>query len=413
MREPLSETLKACRICGDASIENILDLGAQPPANSLRCDVTTKLPAIPLILCRCTSCGTLQLTETISPDYLFRDYVWVTGTSQVARDYSVTFYDRILERSRPGALSVIEVASNDGTFLQRFLDGGHTILGVDPARNVAELAQANGVPTIVEFFGLDLARRITAERGPADVIFARNVIPHVANVQDVIAGMAHCMNAAAIGAIEFHRADTILEALHYDSIYHEHLVYHSLHSIGRLLDQFGLRPFDVAESPVSGGSLVVYFSKGERAPSRAYHDAIARERRLAIDQSRPWRDFARRCEEHRATLRSAVANHKKNGKRLIGYGASARSSTMLNYCAIDRHCLDAVADRSTLKHDRYTPGTDIPILAPQQAFALRPDSVLLLAWNFGEEIIGQIQSGLGWHGEVMLPLPGLPRAICI
>jgi hypothetical protein len=413
MRDPDSETLKACRVCGDASIETILDLGAQPPANSLRSDVTARLPAIPLILCRCTACGTLQLTETISPDYLFRDYVWVTGTSQVARDYSVAFHDRILQRARPGKLSVVEIASNDGTFLHRFLNGGHTVLGVDPARNIAELAEANGVPTIAEFFGLDLAQRMTAERGHADVIFARNVIPHVADVQDVVAGMAHCMAASAVGAIEFHRADIILEGLHYDSIYHEHVVYHSLHSIGRLLDQFGLQPFDVSDSPISGGSLVVYFSKDSRTPSRAYNDVIERERRIEIDQSHPWHEFARRCKQHRAALRSAIKEHKKNGKRLIGYGASARSSTMLNYCGIDCHDLDAVADRSVLKLGRYTPGTDIPIVAPQQAFEPRPDVVLLLAWNFGDEIIGQIRSGLGWHGEVMIPLPDLPRAIFI
>jgi hypothetical protein len=413
MPEPLSKPLEACRVCGSRAIETILDLGAQPPANSLRMDVAEMLPAIPLVLCRCEDCGTVQLTETVSPDYLFRDYVWVTGTSEVARNYSVTFCDRILERSRPGTLSVLEIASNDGSFLRSFRQRGHKVLGIDPARNIAKVAEAAGIPTIAEFFGLEVARRVTAEHGQADIVFARNVIPHVADVHDVIGGMAHCLTKLGTGAIEFHRADIILEGLHYDSIYHEHVVYHSLHSIGRLLDQFELLAFDVSESPISGGSLVVYFSKERRDPSRAYRDAVERERRLGIDKSAPWCDFARRCQRHRAALQSVVRERSRNGNRLIGYGASARSSTMLNFCGIDRRSLAAVADRSPMKHGRYTPGTNIQILAPKEAFDPRPDGVLLLAWNFAEEIIGQIRAELDWHGEVILPLPDLPKTVTI
>jgi C-methyltransferase C-terminal domain/Putative zinc binding domain/Methyltransferase domain len=413
MADGLSETLRTCRICDSAAIDRILDLGAQPPANSLRRERTERLPAIPLVLCRCRDCGTVQLTETVSPEYLFRNYVWVTGTSRVAHDYSAAFHERLAARCRAGGRFVLEVASNDGTFLQRFRERGDKVLGVDPARNVAEIARQAGVPTLDEFFGLAVAREVVAEHGPADVVYARNVISHVANAKDVVAGVSHCLAESGIGAIEFHCAEVILEGLHYDSIYHEHLFYHSLHSIGRLLGQFGLKPLDVTDSPISGGSLVVYFSKEARPTTPAYTQMLARERELGIGEDGPWRAFARRCERHRAGLRAVVEAQKRAGKRLIGYGASARSSTLLNACGIDHRHLDVVVDRSPLKHDRYTPGTDIRITAPADGFARQPDSVLLLAWNFRDEIIAQIRAEHGWRGEIIVPLPGDPTTLTI
>ncbi|MBI3541393.1 MAG: methyltransferase, partial [Deltaproteobacteria bacterium] len=241
----------------------------------------------------------------------------------------------------------------------------------------------------------------------------RNVIPHVANANDAVSGMAHCLKEDGTGAIEFHRADIILEELHYDSIYHEHLFYHSLHSISLLLDRFGLKLFDVTESPISGGSLVAYFAKTLRTPTDELKKVLEHEATLGIGNSKPWQEFAKRCEGHRDTLCSLVEQKKTQGKRLIGYGASARSSTLLNYCGIDYRHLEMVADKNQLKHGRYTPGTDIPIVTPEKAFACHPDSVLLLAWNFREEILKQIKDDYGWHGEVIIPLPGNPTIIQI
>lgn len=413
MDKQLSRTIRACRVCDSAELSEVLDLGAQPPANSLRRDLVSPLPAIPLVLCQCDACGTVQLTETVSPEYLFQDYIWVTGTSEGARAYSRVCCENLLSRSQPKNLAVLEVASNDGTFLQRFRERGHDVIGVDPAKNVAAMAEENGIPTIAEFFGINVARRVVSDRGQFDIVFARNVIPHVADVHDVVAGMAHCLSDTGIGAIEFHRADVILEGLQYDSIYHEHLVYHSLHSIEKLLARSGLRSFDVTESPISGGSFVVYFSKAKRPVSSQYEANLGRELDLEINRARPWREFAKRCQAHRESLHAMVESSKRKGKRLIGYGASARSSTMLNFCGIDRHYLDVLADRSPLKHDRYTPGTDILITSPKAAFATNPDMVLLLAWNFQDEIIAQIRAEQGWRGEVIIPLPGEPKTVTI
>src|SRR5688572_19001632 len=181
MSAPLSFTIDRCRICESEALEPVLDLGRQPLANSLRRDKAQVLPTFPLAICRCGDCGTIQLTETVAPEILFTQYVWVTGTSEGARQYSRVFCERMVSRSRPGALFVLEVASNDGTFLKPFVERGDRVRGVDPARNIAALAEQAGIPTLAEFFGLETARRIVAEHGYADVVFARNVISHVAN----------------------------------------------------------------------------------------------------------------------------------------------------------------------------------------------------------------------------------------
>lgn len=413
MKKIISEKLKLCRLCGGSEIEVIVDLGAQPPANSLRQKTEAALEAVPLILCRCKKCGTVQLTETVSPDYLFSHYVWVTGTSKGANDYSRLFCERLASRSHSGKLFVVEVASNDGTFLKAFQKRGDKVLGIDPAKNIAAMATEVGIPTLSEFFGLRIAKQVVAEYGQADAVFARNVIPHVANANDVVAGMAHCLKDNGTGAIEFHRADVILDELHYDSIYHEHLFYHSLGSIAMLLDPFGLKLFDVTESPISGGSLVAYFAKSLRPPTDALKKALAREAALGIVQSKAWQEFAKRCGRHRTMLLALVEQAKAKGKRLIGYGASARSSTLLNFSGIDSRHLEVVADKNKLKHGRLTPGTDIPIVSPEEAFASRPDGVLLLAWNFREEVLKQIRDDYKWHGDVIVPLPGDPVVITL
>lgn len=413
MAAPTSVTIDRCRICDRPAIQPILDLGPQPLANSLRKDRAEVLPVFPLILCRCDACGTVQLTETVAPEVLFGHYVWVTGTSEGARNYSRVFCERLVRHAPARPLFVVEVASNDGTFLRRFAERGDRVLGVDPARNIAAAASESGIPTVAEFFGLAVANEIVDREGHADLVFARNVLPHVADVHGVVAGIAHCLSVEGTGAIEFHRADVILEELHYDSIYHEHLYFHSLDSIRRLLERFHLHPFDVTTSPISGGSWAVCFSKTRRPPTAGYCAAAAQEARLRIAEAGPWQEFARRSERHRRLLRRLVEARKAEGKRIVGYGASARSSTMLNYCGIDYRFLDAIVDRAPLKHDTYTPGTDVPIVPPERAFALKPDVVLLLAWNFRDEILSQIRAEHGWAGEVIVPLPGDPAVMTL
>ena len=404
----ISKTITTCRLCDATDLHTILELGDQPPANSLRKKVSETLENVPLTICRCPKCTTIQLTETIDPEYMFSDYIWVTGTSKGAREYSKIFADRIVSKlSKSDDLFIVEVASNDGTFLQRFKEAGHRVLGVDPAKNLAELAQKNGIPTLADFFGLNVAKKVTAENGHADIVIARNVIPHVPDPNDVVGGMAECLKENGVGAIEFHWIGKILSELHYDSIYHEHFFYHSLHSINELLLRHGLNLFDVAESPISGGSLVAFFSKEKRVVTSDLKDQLEREREEGISSLEAWQDFAKMSFEHRVKLKSMIDSENLLGKKVIGYGASARSSTMLNFCGIDHNHLACVADQNALKHNRYTPGTDVLIVSPEEALKENPDTVVILAWNFKDEIIEDLKEK-GFKGSVIIPLPNTP-----
>jgi SAM-dependent methyltransferase len=413
MPNALSENLQACRLCETSSMEDILDVTTQPPANSLRRSGEPAPPKIPLMLCRCTACGTVQLTETVDPEYLFSHYVWVTGTSAAAHGYAREFAQKILSRVPAGRRKVLEVASNDGTFLKPFLSQGHEVVGVDPAANIAKTANDAGILTYPRFFGADTAGDVVGKHGLFDVVFARNVLPHVKDPNSVVAGMVAALDPAGLLAIEFHRADIILEELHYDSIYHEHLFYHSLASMERLTGSHGLHVFDVTTSPISGGSYVAYFSRQPRDPSAALLQARKHEERLGIQSSDAWRRFARRCTEHRDSLRSVVLELAAEGKKIIGFGASARSSTLLNFTGLDGKVITCIADNNPLKESRLTPGTDIPIVKSRDAFGTKPDVVLLLAWNFEKEILEEIKTVHGWTGIVVAPLPGPPRRIQI
>ena len=371
----ITKAILKCRLCGSKELQNILELGDQPPANSLRKSLYDSLNSVPLIICRCAKCTTIQLTETIEPEYLFSNYVWVTGTSKGAREYSKIFSERILTKiSKQSDLFVVEIASNDGTFLKHFQEHSHKVLGVDPAKNLAAEAKKNGIPTLASFFSYEVSKQIVKENGKADIVIARNVIPHVPDPKDVVLGMANMLNEDGVGAIEFHSIDKILSELHYDSIYHEHFFYHSLHSINELLFRNNLYLFDVTESPISGGSLVAYFSKKKRGRTNELSAKLKWEQDQGISSLNTWQKFAEKSYQHRKKLKSLIEAEISVGKKLIGYGASARSSTLLNFCGINNQHLSCIADQNPLKHNTYTPGTDVLILSPDEAFKKTPDN---------------------------------------
>lgn len=401
-------TITACRICGHEKLTPILDLGNQPPANSLRTQANMTLPLFPLVLCRCPCCTTVQLNVTVSPEYLFSNYVWVTGTSEAAQHYSTVFHAELEKRMTVKKGFVIEVASNDGTFLKRFKDSGHTVLGIDPATNIAKQANDNGIPTMNRFFSIRLAKQLLKKKGRADCVYARNVIPHVEDVHDVLGGMKQCLKNDGVGAIEFHASEVILEELHYDSVYHEHLCYHSIESISHLLSRHGLNAFDLTKSPISGGSYVIYFSKEKREISETLGQKRLSESLSGTGTHEKWSAFARACTIHKEKLKQMIDQEMAGGKKLIGYGASARSSTLLNFCGIDKHQLTCIADQNPIKHDKITPGTDIPIVAPSKAFGEKPDVVVLLAWNFKNEILAILNKKFQFKGKIIQPLPNMP-----
>lgn len=413
MGNTLYRTITACRICNSEQIRMVLDLGAQPPANSLRNRLEEALPVIPLSICRCDKCATVQLTETIEPEYLFKNYVWVTGTSETAMEYSRRFCEESAKRCGDRPFFVVEVASNDGTFLRRFQERGHQVLGVDPAENIARIANERGIETWAEFFGSKAAKSIIRRHRHADFVFARNVLPHVDQVHDVVSGMAHCLGAEGTGAIEFHYAKCIVDGLHYDSIYHEHLFYFSIESMVFLLEQHGLWAFDLIESPISGGSIVLYFSKDKRARSRAFTHKLETENQSGLGLQETWKRFAQACFAHRERLAAIINEEVARGATIVGYGASARSSTLLNFCGINNRHLTCIADQNPIKHNKYTAGTNVLILPPEVALSKKPAAVLLLAWNFKDEMIALLRDRYQFHGRVIIPLPNDPEVIAL
>lgn len=412
------ELTQGCRICGAGSLSSVFDLGSQPPANHLRLAGEPIPELVPLDLRVCDVCTTAQITATVQPEELFSNYVWVTGTSIEAQNYSRQFYeqvDEIVSNSLGDGPNpdqfVIEIASNDGTVLQQFREHGWRLLGVEPAKNIAETAIAHGVPTVVEFFGTELADELVDEHGYADVVIARNVIPHVANIDSVIEGLATLAGDKGVVIIEFHSAEVIIEQLHYDSIYHEHLYYFSFDTLCSLCEQYGLYPFDTFDSPISGGSLVVGLSRHHYPVSEKCGVAAGLGRRLRSTACSRWREFAAASQAHARSLKEIVVDHAE-ANRVVGYGASARSSTMLNYAGITADEVVAVIDQNPYKQGRYTPGTNIPIVAREDGLGLLgpEDVILLLAWNFADEILDGLRAD-GVSNRVIVPLPGQVRTI--
>lgn len=414
LSNPQYRTIECCRLCGAGSLTDVLDLGAQPLANSLVDRADEHEAMIPLEMVFCRECGLAQLSVDVDPAAMFREYLWVTGTSASTREYCAGLADWIVDRLPTDTPRVVEMASNDGTLLKALADRGATVLGIDPAANLAREATARGIETIPDFLNPETANQVVTARGQFDIAIARNVMSHVPDPRGAIDALAALTVDGGLVLIEFHSAQTILEELHYDSIYHEHTMYHSLQTMQRLMALAGLQAFDVRRSPISGGSWALLARK-TTAPvsiSTDLSEALALDRRNGIADEDVWLDFGRRAIIHRDQLSGEIAKFADEDKSIVGYGASARSSTMLNFLGKVADKLQAIADASPLKHGKFSPGVNIPIKSPHTVLAMNPDAVLLFAFNFEDEIIDSLKDA-GWAGEVIVPFPGSPRVFSV
>lgn len=407
----MTRSIEYCRSCGDGEIEQFFDLGDQPLANALLTAPDRDDPEYPLELFWCPSCNLAQLGYTVSPEELFSNYVWVTGTSSTAVAYAKRFCDNALERNPQAGEKgyILEVASNDGTFLKPFAARGRKILGVDPAQNVARKAEASGVPTICGFFGKDLAEKIVSERGAADMVIARNVLPHVADLNNFLAGVRICMRPGGMAVVETHYGKIIADQLQYDSIYHEHLCYFTVKSVSSALKRSGLEIIDIAPSPISGGSLALFIGEPGAARTGEAEAYERREEESGVNKLDSWKAFAKRSNLHKDKFLSLIEAEKSMGHTVMGYGASARSSTLLNFCGVDSGHLELIADQNPMKHHLYTAGSHILIDTPENMIKNKPDTIVILAWNFLEEILGVLQFRFGYKGRIIAPFPGEPE----
>lgn len=402
--------ISSCRVCKSRKIKEFLDLGDQPYANSLLKSPNDKDKFYPLSLSYCENCSLVQLNHTPDPKDLFSNYVWVTSTSGVAKNHAKVFCDDVVKQIKNKKKDyILEIASNDGTFLLPFIKKGYKVLGVDPAQNIADIAIENGIPTKCEFFGVKSAQKIKKDFGTSSVVIARNVLPHVANAHDLIKGVSICLDDDGLFVLELHYAKKIFQELHYDSIYHEHLCYFTIKSLEKLLSMEGLFIQDLKTSPINAGNLVFYIKKGkvnESVTVKVYRKA---EKEIKLNTFESWVNFANRTKKHREKLLEILNKYK--GALIVGYGASARSSTLLNYCGIGAKQILTIADQNPLKQGLYTSGTHIQIKNPGDVMKENPRVVVILAWNFKDEIMKILKDKYKYKGNYIVPLPNNPKVI--
>jgi hypothetical protein len=402
--------IKECRISGSKDLCHIINLGNQPLANSLKKNPDDDELKVPLSISFCPESSLVQLNETVDKNILFDHYVWVTGTSKGANEYSEIFFNRVKNKTHITKEDfIIEIASNDGIFLRPFVNRGYkNILGVDPASNIVEMANKDGLPTLNDYWSIDIAKKLVHERGNAKVVFARNVIPHVEELLKVIEGIEYVLDTNGTGIIEFHHVGGIAKDVQYDSIYHEHLCFFSLKSMTYLLNRFNLFPFDVDHSPISGGSYVIYFSKKRKEKSVELLSQENYELENRVNELSKWQEFAENTKKHKDATIDILQRLK--GNKIIGFGSSARSQTYLNYCGISNKDITAIIDNNPLKQELFAPGSNIPILSFSKGMAINPDVIFILAWNFRDEIIEECRNE-GFKGKFLVPFPETPYFI--
>lgn len=447
----MSESFQ-CRSCDGSKGKLILDLGIQPLANNLPrpedlamiCGGNTCLdgpltptlspaggarvyakpePRFPLRVFVCPECWLLQITDLVPPVELFSEYLYFSSFSETMLRHARKAAQRYIHDFALSPQSqVIEIASNDGYLLKNFRDAGVPCLGIEPAANIAKVARDQGIATRVEFFTTELAGQLVREGRQADLILGNNVFAHVPAINDFVAGLRTLLKRAGRIVLEFPYAVDMLEKTEFDTIYHEHVFYFTLTALVPLFERHELEIVDIEQLTIHGGSLRIYAQHApkRRSPSPCtsppggtrVHEGRARVTALlkeehdnGIDSSACYEGFAAQVEGIRQELRRLVLDLKNQGKTVAAYGASAKGSTLLNYCGLDYRQIEFVADRSTYKQGRFTPGTHIPIVAPDELVKRMPDYTLLLTWNFAEEILEQQQAYRRTGGKFILPIP--------
>jgi hypothetical protein len=367
-------------------------------------------PFYPLQVRVCRDCFLVQLEAYVSGEEIFTEYAYFSSYSDSWVAHSRRYTDLAIERlGLTGSSFVVELASNDGYLLQHFVERGVPVLGIEPARNVAEVAEAKGVPTLVEFFGIALAERLAAERGTADLILGNNVLAQVPDLNDFVGGIPRMLATNGTVTIEFPHLSRLIAGNQFDTIYHEHYSYFSLYSTEHIFARHGMRLFDVEELPTHGGSLRIWgcHAADPRADTPRLKELRARELAEGVNRLQYYADFSERVVRTKHNLLQFLIDARRQGKSVAGYGAPGKGNTLLNYCGIRTDFIQYTVDRNPYKHGRFLPGTHIPIYSPERLDQTRPDYILIMPWNLKDEISSQLAYTREWGTRLVVAIPEL------
>ena len=403
----------SCRHCQSALHEVFIDLGSAPPSNAFLRAEDLNRPELyfPLKVFTCQACGLVQVDELQGHEALFSsDYVYFSSISSSWVEHARRHVERSVERLGlgPGSL-VLEIASNDGYLLQHVKARGIPCLGIEPTHSTAQAARARGIESIEQFFGREFAQRLALERGHADWIVGNNVLAHVPDINDFVAGLKAALAPGGCITLEFPHLQQLVEQAQFDTIYHEHFSYLGFATVRRILAAQGLAVWDVEQLPSHGGSLRVWAGHAESSPAElpSVGALLAQEVAAGMEEPAFYRRLQARADAIKHQLLRFLLEQKAAGKTVLAYGAAAKGCTLLNYAGLRPDLLAAVADASPHKQGRFLPGSRIPVLSPEQLLAARPDFVLLLPWNLRAELEAQLAAIRGWGGQFVVAVPEL------
>ena len=412
-RKAVHAVQKPCRFCGHQLNRTFVDLGMSPLCETYPGpqDLNRMEPYYPLHVYVCEQCLLVQLEQYESAEHIFSDYAYFSSYSDSWLRHARNYCEQMIERLPLGPDSfAVEVASNDGYLLQYFVQRGIPALGIEPAANVAKVAVEKGVPTLVRFFGADLARELAAQGRCADLVLGNNVLAQVPDLNDFVEGLQILLKPTGVLTLEFPHLLRLIERNEFDTIYHEHFSYFSFLTVTRILEAHGLKVFDVEELATHGGSLRVYACRAEDRSKSVQPKVEALYRQEAAagqDQVAGYQSFAKQVRQTKWDLLDFLIAARREGKSVAGYGAPGKGTTLLHYCGIGRDLVEYTVDRSPYKQGRFMPGNHIPIYHPDRIQETRPDYVLILPWNLKDEIMEQMGFIREWDGRFIVPIPEL------